>query len=61
MGWKEDWIKNHYDLDDEGNFENESEFERALKNGDLTSCNFGRYYYDRETGQEYWPDGTKKG
>lgn len=60
MGWP-NWINDHYDLDDDGNFEDENECKRAFDNGDLKSCDGGRFFYDPETNQDYWPDGSKKG
>ena len=53
------WLTNHYDVDEDGDFSRE-EAERAAENGDLQRLTNGNYY-DKETGIEYWYDGTKKG
>ena len=54
MSYNED----HYRMDKNG-FYNKEEAERAVDNGHLQKLSNGRYY-DRETKQEYWQDGTKK-
>ena len=47
----------HYRMNANG-FESQEELERALDNGDLEEIDNG--YWDRQTGEEYWPDGEKK-
>ncbi|MBR2704397.1 MAG: hypothetical protein IKE91_02910 [Clostridia bacterium] len=54
MSWNED----HYQFDDDGNFE-PGEIDSAIENGDVTTLSNG-CLWDRETGAEYWPDGQKK-
>lgn len=54
------WLSDHYNLDDDGNFEDQDEFDRAFNNGDIKTGD-GTNRYDPDTGQDYWPDGTKRG
>lgn len=54
MAWQMD---EHYRMKD-GNFETASEYERAVKNGDLEQLSNGRYY-DKETNTEYDSKGDK--
>ena len=48
-----------YRKDRGGDYYSQSEAERAYENGDLERFSNGSYY-DRQTGEEYWFDGTKK-
>lgn len=52
------WNQDHYRMDDEG-FASQAEMDRAVNNGDLEELSNGSYW-DRQTGDEYWSDGTKK-
>lgn len=48
-----------YKRDSDGGFWDREEAERAADNGDvrrLNNCNF----WDPDSGDEYWSDGTKK-
>lgn len=51
------WNKDHYQFDDEGNFE-PGELDRAIENGDVKPLSNGRFW-DSEDDEEYWPDGEK--
>lgn len=53
------WNDNHYYKEENGDFRSQAEAEKAADNGDLRRLSNG-CYYDTETGEEYWPDGTKK-
>lgn len=48
----------HYKMDENG-YSSKDEAERAVENGHLDKCSDGSYY-DRETGESFWSDGTKK-
>ena len=50
--------ESHYKMDEDG-FKSQSEAERAVENGHLRVLSNGNLY-DSQTGQEYWPGGTKK-
>ena len=49
----------HYRKEQGGDYDSQSEAERACNNGDLVRLSNG-CYWDKQTGEEYWPDGTKK-
>ena len=53
------WLKDHYLFDDDGNFESEEEAKSARDNGDIVELCSG-CLWDKESGDEYWPDGEKK-
>lgn len=53
------YMRSRYYIDDDGNFENENEVERALENGDLEELDSGNLY-DSDTGTVYWRDGSVK-
>lgn len=57
-GWYDGKSGNSYKTDEDG-FYTRDEAERAVENGDLQRLSNGNLY-DRDNGQEYWPDGTKK-
>ena len=42
-----------------GDYYSDKEANRAFENGHLERLSNGNYY-DRETGEEYWSDGTKR-
>ena len=48
-----------YLKDEDGDYRSQSEAERAYENGHLEKLSNGNYY-DRQTGEEYWSDGTKR-
>ena len=50
---------NHYRKEEDGDYYSQAEAEKACENGHLEKLSNGSFY-DRETGEEYWPDGTKK-
>lgn len=52
------WMDDHYRMDEDGNFETLSDYERAIENDDLTELSNG-HYYDRESGAEYDSRGDK--
>lgn len=54
MGYNDD----HYRKEEGGDYESKDEIERAFENGHLRKA--GKGYWDNETGEEYWEDGTKK-
>lgn len=54
MSYNED----HYRMDNNG-FYNKAEAERAVQNGHLERLS-NDSLYDRQTGKEYWSDGTEK-
>lgn len=49
----------HYKFDRNGNFSSKSELNRAASNGDVQKLSGGTFW-DKQTGSEYWSDGTKK-
>lgn len=49
----------HYIKEKGGDYKNQEEIERAYANKHLEKLSNGSYY-DKQTGEEYWPDGTKK-
>ena len=49
----------HYNFDNSGNFSSKSELDRAASNGDVEELSGGTFW-DRQTGNEYWSDGSKK-
>ena len=53
------WNDNHYRKEKNGDFYNQEEIERAHAAGDVEQISGGRYW-DKQTGEEYWSDGTKK-
>lgn len=53
------WLKDHYELDDDGNFDSVEELRDAVENNDLVELSNGTFW-DKETGDEYWADGEKK-
>lgn len=53
------WNTDHYHFDDDGNFYDQDEYDNAVESGDI-SLLFNGCGWDRETGDEFWPDGTKK-
>ena len=57
MSWF--WDDDGYKRDSDGSFWDEDEAERAADNGDIKRL-FGGGYYDPDSKDEYWPDGTKK-
>ena len=54
MGYNAD----HYKMDEDG-YVSQAEAERAEANGHLERLSNGNLY-DRQTGEEFWADGTKK-
>lgn len=50
--------EDHYKMNDDG-YETQDEVERAHDNGHLEKLSNGNYY-DRQTGEEFWPDGTRR-
>ncbi len=54
------WNDRNYLKEVGGDYDSQEEIERAYENGDIDCLSNGRYY-DRETGEEYWWDGTRKG
>lgn len=54
MGYNAD----HYKVDEDG-YATQEEAERAYNNGHLEKLSNGNLY-DRQTGEEFWPDGTRK-
>ncbi len=49
----------HYKKQQGGDYDSQSEAERAYENGHLEKLSNGGYW-DKETGEEYWSDGTKR-
>lgn len=49
----------HYKKEPDGDYQSQKEIERAYGNKHLEKLSNG-CYYDPQTGEEYWPDGTKK-
>ena len=49
--------ENHYKMDEKG-LNTQAEAERAAANGHLVETSNG--YWDKQTGKEYWKDGTEK-
>ena len=47
------WMRDHYRIDDDGNFESKSEYDRAVDNGDVDDNG-----YDDE-GNRYDSDGDR--
>ena len=54
MGYNAD----HYKMDEDG-YASQAEAERAKAYGHLERLSNGNLY-DRQTGEEFWPDGTKR-
>ena len=54
MGYNDD----HYKKEEGGDYKNQDEIERAFANGHLRETSTG--YWDKETGETYWKDGTKR-
>ena len=48
-----------YNKEEDGDFATQAEIERAYENGDLEQLSNGNFY-DKQTGEEYYPDGTKR-
>lgn len=48
----------HYIMDKDG-FSSKSEYDRAVSNGHIEELPNGSGW-DRQTGKEYWPDGSEK-
>ena len=60
MSWRKFWGSGEeHKMDDDGNFDTQSEFEEAVGDGSLKCDGYGTYY-DPDSGDEYWNDGTKK-
>lgn len=55
MSWNDD----HYLKVAGGDYDSQEEIERAAANGDVRELSNGNYW-DPETKEEYWWDGTKK-
>ena len=53
------WLTDHYNFDDNGNFDSADEARSACENGELVELDNG-CYWDKESGDEYWSDGEKK-
>lgn len=56
MSWF--WDDDGYKRDSDGSFWDKDEAERAADNGDVDRMSYG--YRDRDTGDEFWGDGSKK-
>ena len=52
------WIEDHYLVDEDG-FESQEEYDKAVESGDIKTL-FNGCGWDSETGDEYWPDGSRK-
>ena len=52
------FLNDRYRMDDDGNFDTADEAKRAESNGHIQKTSSG--YWDKDTGDEYWEDGTKK-
>lgn len=57
MGWS--WDEDGHKRDNNGSYWTKKEAENAAENGDLKRLSNGCFWNPR-TGEEFWPDGTKK-
>lgn len=53
------WDEDGHKKDDDGNFWTKEEAEKAVDDGDLVRLSNG-CLWNKQTGEEFWPDGTKK-